>query len=101
MFGGMVCCCMVYDCYKNKRMNTNSKKGSYYYTSSFRFFWKMVCGMFLYKIVCGVVVFECFKVYEGILVLYDKVKCVVVLEAFKVLRFGEGYRFCVFGDFCE
>jgi large subunit ribosomal protein L13Ae len=49
----------------------------------------------------GAAAFERFKAYEGIPAPYDKVKRAVVPEALKVLRLGEGHRFCVLGDFCE
>merc|ERR1712216_886377 len=48
---------------------------------------------------CGC--FRTLHAYEGIPAPYDKVKRAVVPEALKVLRLGEGHRFCVLGDFCE
>ena len=101
MSGGMVRRRMAHDRYKNKRMNTNQKKGPYHYTSPSRLFWKTVRGMLPHKTVRGAAAFERFKAYEGIPAPYDKVKRAVVPEALKVLRLGEGHRFCVLGDFCE
>ena len=100
MSGGMVRRRMAHDRYKNKRMNTNPKKGPYHYTAPSRLFWKTVRGMLPHKTVRGAAAFERFKAYEGIPAPYDKVKRAVVPEALKVLRLGEGHRFCVLGDFC-
>jgi large subunit ribosomal protein L13Ae len=100
MSGGMVRRRMAHDRYKNKKMNTNPRKGPYHYTSPSRIFWKTVRGMIPHKTVRGAAAFERFKAYEGIPAPYDKVKRACVPEALKVLRLGEGHRFCVLGDFC-
>ena len=57
--------------------------------------------MIPHKTVRGAAAFERFKAYEGIPAPYDKVKRACIPEALKVLRLGEGNRFCVLGDFCE
>ena len=70
MSGGMVRRRMAHDRYKNKRMNTNPKKGPYHYTAPSRLFWKTVRGMLPHKTVRGAAAFERFKAYEGIPVSY-------------------------------
>jgi len=61
MSGGMVRRRMAHDRYKNKKMNTNPKKGPYHYTSPSRIFWKTVRGMLPHKTVRGAAAFERFK----------------------------------------
>jgi len=80
-----------------KRTNTNPAHGPYHYRAPGRIFYRVIRGMIPHKTHRGKCAMERLKCFEGIPVPYDKMKRMVVPDAFRVTRLKVGRRFCVLG----
>jgi len=80
-----------------KSTNTNPAHGPYKFRSPSRIFYRTVRGMIPHKTHRGKCAMERLKVFEGIPEPYDKMKRMVIPDAFRVTRLKPGRRFCVLG----
>jgi len=80
-----------------KRTNTNPAHGPYHYRAPGRIFYRVIRGMIPHKTHRGKCAMERLKCFEGIPAPYDKMKRMVVPDAFRVTRLKVGRRFCVLG----
>merc|ERR1712216_427030 len=71
-----------------KRTNTNPAHGPFHFRSPAHIF---------YRVIRGMIAMERLKTFEGIPAPYDKMKRMVVPDAFRVTRLKPGRRFCVLG----
>lgn len=68
-----------------------------HFRSPARIFYRVVRGMIPHKSHRGKCALERLKTFEGIPMPYDKMKRMVVPDAFRVTRLKVGRRFCVLG----
>ena len=80
-----------------KSTNTNPAHGPYKFRSPSRIFYRTVRGMIPHKTHRGKCAMERLKAFDGIPEPYDKMKRMVVPDAFRVTRLKPGRRFCVLG----
>merc|ERR1712227_334624 len=85
---------------RNKRMNTNPKKGPFHHRSPADMFVRVVRGMIPHKLYRGSAAFQRVKAVEGIPEPFDQVKRVVVPDALRVTRLRPGRKFAHLGKLC-
>merc|ERR1712220_25264 len=82
---------------RNKRMNTNPKKGPFHHRSPADMFVRVVRGMIPHKLYRGSAAFQRVKAVEGIPDPFDQVKKVVVPDALRVTRLRPGRKYTDLG----
>jgi large subunit ribosomal protein L13Ae len=80
-----------------KHTNTNHTHGPFHFRAPSRIFYRVIRGMIPHKTHRGKCAMERLKVFDGIPAPYDKMKRMVVPDAFRVTRLKPGRRFCVLG----
>ena len=80
-----------------KRTNTNPAHGPFHFRAPGRIFYRVVRGMVPHKTHRGKCAMERLKCFEGIPEPYNKMKRMVVPDAFRITRLKPGRRFCVLG----
>merc|ERR1711977_394883 len=85
---------------RNKRMNTNPKKGPFHHRSPTDMFVRVVRGMIPHKLYRGSAAFQRVKAVEGVPAPFDAVKRVVVPDALRVTRLRPGRKFSHLGKLC-
>merc|ERR1712110_85452 len=82
---------------RNKRMNTNPKKGPFHHRSPAGMFVRVVRGMIPHKQYRGSAAFQRVKAVEGVPEPFDQVKRVVVPDALRVTRLRPGRKYSHLG----
>merc|ERR1711967_176817 len=82
---------------RNKRMNTNPKKGPFHHRSPADMFVRVVRGMIPHKLFRGSAAFQRVKAVEGVPEPFDQIKKVVVPDALRVTRLKPGRKFTHLG----
>merc|ERR1712162_63813 len=82
---------------RNKRMNTNPKKGPFHHRSPADMFIRVVRGMLPHKQYRGSAAFQRIKCLEGIPEPFNSVKRVVVPDALRIQRLRPGRKFSNLG----
>merc|ERR1712094_165299 len=82
---------------RNKRMNTNPKKGPFHHRSPADMFLRVVRGMLPHKHYRGSAAFQRVKCLEGIPEPFNSVKRVVVPDALRIQRLRPGRKFSCLG----
>ena len=84
-----------------KCTNTNPAHGPFHFRSPSRIFYRVIRGMIPHKTHRGKCAMERLKVFDGIPEDYNKMKRMVVPDAFRVTRLKVGRRFCRLGRISE
>merc|ERR1712232_1290488 len=84
--------------FRNKRMDTNPRRGPYHYKSPGRMVWRTIRGMVNQKSKRGAEALGRLATFEGIPHPYDKQKRMVIPAALRVLRLKPCRDFTVMGD---
>merc|ERR1712023_371879 len=82
---------------RNKRMNTNPKKGPFHHKSPSDMFIRVVRGMLPHVWYRGSAAFQRVKAVEGIPDPFDQVKKVVVPDALRITRLRPGRKYTDLG----
>merc|ERR1712059_17845 len=82
---------------RNKRMNTNPKKGPFHHRSPADMFMRVVRGMIPHKLYRGSAAFQRVKAVEGVPDPFNTVKKVVVPDALRVTRLRPGRKYAHLG----
>merc|ERR1711915_1092605 len=82
---------------RNKRMNTNPKKGPFHHRSPSDMFHRVVRGMLPHKHYRGSAAFQRVKCLEGIPEPFNSVKKMVVPDALRIQRLRPGRKFSNLG----
>merc|ERR1712036_97971 len=82
---------------RNKRMNTNPKKGPFHHRSPSDMFHRMIRGMLPHKHYRGSAAFQRVKCLEGVPEPFNSVKRVVVPDALRIQRLRPGRKFSNLG----
>jgi len=82
---------------RNKRMNTNKKKGPFHHRSPADMFTRVVRGMLPHKFYRGSAAFQRVKCCEGIPEPFSSMKKVVVPDALRLTRLRPGRKFSHLG----
>merc|ERR1711869_4288 len=82
---------------RNKRMNTNPKKGPFHHRSPADMFHRVVRGMLPHKPYRGSAAFQRVKCLEGIPEPFNSVKKMVVPDALRIQRLRPGRKFSNLG----
>merc|ERR1711943_100620 len=82
---------------RNKRMNTNPRKGPFHHKSPSDMFMRVVRGMLPHVWYRGSAAFQRIKAVEGVPEPFDQVKKVVVPDALRVTRLKPGRKFTHLG----
>jgi large subunit ribosomal protein L13Ae len=80
-----------------KCTNTNPTHGPFHFRAPSRIFYRVIRGMIPHKTHRGKCAMERLKCFDGIPEPYDKMKRMVVPDAFRVTRLKVGRKFCVLG----
>ena len=80
-----------------KCTNTNPAHGPFHFRAPGKIFFRVIRGMIPHKTHRGKCAMERLKCFEGIPAPYDKMKRMVVPDAFRVTRLKVGRRYCVLG----
>ena len=83
--------------FKDKRMNTNPSKGPYHFRSPARLLWRTVRGMIPHMTARGQLALQRIGTYEGIPEPYDKMKRLIIPEAYKAIRMRPDRPYTVLG----
>merc|ERR1711881_711435 len=83
---------------RNKRMNTNPRKGPFHHKSPADMFMRVVRGMLPHVWYRGSAAFQRVKAVEGIPAPFDEIKRVVVPDALKNLRLKPGRKYTDLGE---
>merc|ERR1711998_403609 len=86
---------------RNKRMNTNPRKGPFHHRSPADMFMRVVRGMIPHKLYRGSAAFQRVKAVEGIPDPFESVKRMVVPDALRVTRLRPGRKFANLGKLAE
>lgn len=84
--------------FRNKRMNTNPRKGPFHYKSPARMVWRTVRGMLNHMEPRGRDALARLSTFEGIPAPYDKQKRVVVPAALRVMRLKPTRAYTIIGE---
>merc|ERR1712176_518524 len=84
--------------FRNKRMNTNPRKGPFHFRSPARIVWRTIRGMVHQKTARGQAAIGRLSTFEGIPHPYDKMKRQVIPAALRVVRLKPGRRYTKMGD---
>jgi len=87
-----------YKQFRNKRMNTNPRRGPFHFKSPARIVWRTIRGMVHQKTARGQAAIGRLSAFEGIPHPYDKMKRQVIPAALRVVRLKPGRRFTKLGD---
>merc|ERR1712138_349608 len=82
---------------RNKRMNTNPKKGPFHHRSPADMFLRVVRGMLPHKHYRGSAAFQRVKTLEGVPEPFNSVKKMVVPDALRIQRLRPGRKFSTLG----
>merc|ERR1712093_162097 len=82
---------------RNKRMNTNPKKGPFHHRSPADMFIRVVRGMIPHKQYRGSAAFQRIKCLEGIPEPFNSIKRMVVPDALRIQRLKPGRKFSCLG----
>merc|ERR1711912_186158 len=82
---------------RNKRMNTNPRKGPFHHKSPSDMFMRVVRGMLPHVWYRGSAAFQRVKAVEGVPAPFDEIKKVVVPDALRVTRLRPGRKFTDMG----
>merc|ERR1712125_130732 len=82
---------------RNKRMNTNPKKGPFHHRSPSDMFHRMIRGMLPHKHYRGSAAFQRVKCLEGVPEPFNSIKKVVVPDALRIQRLRPGRKFSNLG----
>merc|ERR1712110_846003 len=82
---------------RNKRMNTNPRKGPFHHKSPSDMFMRVVRGMLPHVWYRGSAAFQRVKAVEGIPAPFDQIKKMVVPDALRVTRLKPGRKFTHMG----
>merc|ERR1711966_349038 len=85
---------------RNKRMNTNPKKGPFHHRSPADMFVRVVRGMIPHKLYRGSAAFQRVKAVEGVPEPFNSVKKMVVPDALRIQRLRPGRKFAHLGKLC-
>ncbi|XVF28769.1 hypothetical protein REPUB_Repub15cG0059200 [Reevesia pubescens] len=88
---------MKYMRFLRKRMNTKPSHGPIHLRAPSKILWRTVHGMIPHKTKRGATALARLKAYEGVPAPYDKIKSMVIPDAFKVLRIHKGHKYYVLG----
>ena len=80
-----------------KCTNTNPAHGPFHFRSPSKVFYRVIRGMIPHKTHRGKCAMERLKCFEGVPAPYDKMKRMVVPDAFRVTRLKVGRRYCRLG----
>jgi large subunit ribosomal protein L13Ae len=80
-----------------KCTNTNPAHGPFHFRAPSKIFYRVIRGMIPHKTHRGKCAMERLKCFDGIPAPYDKMKRMVVPDAFRVTRLKVGRRYCVLG----
>lgn len=84
--------------FRNKRMNTNPRRGPFHFKSPARIVWRTIRGMVHQKTARGQAAIGRLSTFEGIPHPYDKMKRKVVPAALRVLRLKPMRKYTKMGD---
>merc|ERR1712046_441205 len=82
---------------RNKRMNTNPRKGPFHHKSPADMFMRVVRGMLPHVWYRGSAAFQRVKAVEGIPAPFDEIKKVVVPDALRITRLKPGRKYTDLG----
>merc|ERR1739847_156804 len=82
---------------RNKRMNTNPRKGPFHHKSPADMFMRVVRGMLPHVWYRGSAAFQRVKAVEGIPAPFDQIKKVVVPDALRITRLKPGRKYTDLG----
>merc|ERR1711998_550573 len=82
---------------RNKRMNTNPKKGPFHHKSPADMFMRVVRGMIPHKLYRGSAAFQRVKAVEGVPAPFGQIKRQVVPDALRVTRLRPGRKYTDLG----
>ncbi|TXG48321.1 hypothetical protein EZV62_027615 [Acer yangbiense] len=97
MSGGLVRQKMKYMRFLRKIMNTKPSHGPIHFRAPAKILWRTIRGMIPLKTKREAAALARLKTYEGIPLPYDKIKRMVIPNAFKVLRLQKGHKYCLLG----
>eukprot|EP00584_Thalassiosira_punctigera_P027759 CAMPEP_0172577658 /NCGR_PEP_ID=MMETSP1067-20121228/138335_1 /TAXON_ID=265564 ORGANISM="Thalassiosira punctigera, Strain Tpunct2005C2" /NCGR_SAMPLE_ID=MMETSP1067 /ASSEMBLY_ACC=CAM_ASM_000444 /LENGTH=201 /DNA_ID=CAMNT_0013370347 /DNA_START=638 /DNA_END=1243 /DNA_ORIENTATION=- len=84
--------------FRNKRMNTNPRRGPFHFKSPARIVWRTIRGMVHQKTARGQAAIGRLSTFEGIPHPYDKMKRKVIPAALRVVRLKPGRKYTKMGD---
>mmetsp|Transcript_17886 Transcript_17886/g.28933 ORF Transcript_17886/g.28933 Transcript_17886/m.28933 type:complete len:202 (+) Transcript_17886:17-622(+) len=84
--------------FRNKRMNTNPRRGPFHFKSPARIVWRTIRGMVHQKTARGQAAIGRLSTFEGIPHPYDKMKRQVIPSALRVLRLKPNRKYTVVKD---
>ena len=84
--------------FRNKRMNTNPRRGPLHFKSPARIVWRTIRGMVHHKTARGQAAIGRLSTFEGIPHPYDKMKRKVIPAALRVVRLKPGRKYTKMGD---
>jgi len=84
--------------FRNKRMNTNPRRGPFHFKSPARIVWRTIRGMVHQKSARGQAAIGRLSTFEGIPHPYDKMKRKVIPAALRVVRLKPGRKYTKMGD---
>lgn len=84
--------------FRNKRMNTNPRKGPFHFRSPARMVWRTIRGMVHQKTARGQAAIGRLSTFEGIPHPYDKMKRKVIPAALRVVRLKPGRKYTNMGE---
>lgn len=84
--------------FRNKRMNTNPRRGPFHFKSPARIVWRTIRGMVHQKTARGAAAIGRLSTFEGIPHPYDKMKRQVIPAALRVVRLKPGRKYTKMGD---
>jgi len=84
--------------FRNKRMNTNPRKGPFHFKSPSMMVWRTIRGMIQHKSYRGADAMSRLTCFEGIPHPHDKVKRKVIPAALRVIRLRPDSNYTVLGD---
>jgi len=84
--------------FRNKRTNTNPRKGPFHFKSPARLVWRTIRGMVHHKTARGQAAIGRLSTFEGIPHPYDKMKRKVIPAALRVIRLKPGRRYTNMGE---
>jgi len=87
-----------YAMFRNKRMNTNPRRGPFHFKSPSMMVWRTIRGMIQYKSHRGADALSRLTTFEGIPHPHDKTKRKVIPAALRVIRLKPDSNYCVLGD---
>jgi len=84
--------------FRNKRMNTNPRRGPFHFKGPAKMVWRTIRGMVNHKTARGQSAIGRLSTFEGIPHPYDKMKRQVIPAALRVIRLKSTRRYTKMGD---